>query len=81
MEEQDGLDMLDLERSAGWQTLLRYINEEIQTEYRKQKDIDLSGTLQEIATEYITITKKIEGMERVLSLVEEIKHRRERLIK
>lgn len=73
--------MLDLERSAGWQTLLRYINEEIQTEYRKQKDIDLSGTLQEIATEYITITKKIEGMERVLSLVEEIKHRRERLIK
>lgn len=75
---QDGLAVMDLERSEGWNVLRSKIESELKACAEEQRAIETKGRpLQEIATDYISVTQKINGLTRVLEMVEEIKERKE----
>lgn len=75
---REGLAVIELERSEGWDVLKRRIDSEIAATIEEQRSIETKGRpLQEIATDYISATQKINGLNRVLEIVNEIKERKE----
>lgn len=70
---QDGLDILELERSPGWQKVKAKLAQEI-AELQEQKDIDIAGKSAEtVGMEYVAICRRQEGLNRTLEIVEEFK--------
>jgi hypothetical protein len=77
LAQEEGLSIIELERSEGWTILSKRIREEMDALVIEQRGIELSGRqLQEIATDYIRITQKLNGLARVFEIVEEIKERK-----
>jgi len=76
---EQGLAIQELQRSEGWVLLEGKIRSEIESAMQEQRQIELSGrNLQEIATDYISITQKINGLSRVLEMVNEYLERMSR---
>lgn len=74
----EGIAIMDLERSEGWDVLKKRIESELAACIEEQRAIELKGRpLQEIATDYISVTQKINGLTRVFEIVSEIKERKE----
>jgi hypothetical protein len=77
-DREEGLAVMELERSEGWNVLKRHIESELASCTEEQRAIELKGRpLQEIATDYISVTQKINGLTRVFEIVNEIKERKE----
>lgn len=73
-----GLAVLELERSSGWAAVRNRIEAEVSQCVEEQRLIEIRGrALQDIATDFISITQKINGLRRVLEIIEEIKEERQ----
>lgn len=75
---EDGLAIQDLERSQGWQIIKARIDEETQATLADLRRIELdSRSLSDIGSEYIARIQRINGLERVLEIITEIKEKHE----
>lgn len=73
---EDGLDIQELERQPGWQKVKAQIQEEVRATLQDLRHINLEGrSLESIGSEYIARIQRINGLERVLEIVEETKER------
>lgn len=71
------IEILDLEKMAGWHTYQERIRKEIEMEWENLRGIKIEGrTREDIASDYITIIQKINGLKRALEIPEEIKEGR-----
>lgn len=79
---EDGLAIQDLERSQGWQIIKARIEEESQATLVDLRRIELEGrSLSDIGSDYISRIQRINGLERVLEIVTEIKEKHEEAIR
>ncbi len=79
---EDGLAIQDLERSQGWQLVKARIEEESQATLVDLRRIELDGrSLSDIGSDYISRIQRINGLERVLEIVTEIKEKHEEAIR
>lgn len=75
---EDGLAIQELERTEGWAIIKRKIEEETQATLADLRRIDLEGrALSDIGSDYIARIQRINGLERVLEIVTEIKEKHE----
>lgn len=75
---EDGLAIQDLERSQGWKIIKARIDEETQATLADLRRIELDGrSLGDIGSDYIARIQRINGLERVLEIVTEIKEKHE----
>lgn len=80
-EIEEGIAIAELKRSEGWQVLMGHVQAEIAKCVADQRAIEISGRpLQEIATDYISVTQRINGLNRVLEIANEIEERKERAV-
>jgi len=71
---EEGLAIIELERQEGWNMLVNKIKNESLQLFKDMKRIELEGrSLSDIGSEYVSIIQKANGLERVLTIVEEIK--------
>lgn len=75
---EDGLAIQDLERTPGWKIIKAKIEEESQATLADLRRIELEGrSLGDIGSDYIARIQRINGLERVLEIVTEIKEAHE----
>lgn len=75
---EEGLAIQDLERSEGWALVKARIEEEAQATLVDLRRIDLDGrSLADVGSDYIARIQRINGLERVLEIVTEIKEKHE----
>lgn len=75
---EEGLAIQELERGQGWQIIKARIAEEAQGTLADLRRIDLEGrALSDIGSDYIARIQRINGLERVLEIVTEIKEKHE----
>jgi hypothetical protein len=75
-KQSEGLAINELKRSEGWQIIERRIREEIASTLTELRRIDLDKrTLESVGSEYISKIERINGLERVLEIVQEIEDR------
>jgi len=73
---ENGLAIQDLERSLGWQIVKARINEEAQATLVDLRRIELEGrSLSDIGSDYISRIQRINGLERVLEIITEIREK------
>lgn len=71
---EEGLAIQDLERTEGWAIIKAKIVEESQATLADLRRIELEGrSLGDIGSDYIARIQRINGLERVLEIVTEIK--------
>lgn len=71
---ENGLAIQELERTEGWKVIKQKIEEEAQATLADLRRIDLEGrALSDIGSDYIARIQRINGLERVLEIVTEIK--------
>lgn len=71
---ENGLAIQELERTEGWRIIRQKIEEETQATLADLRRIDLEGrALSDIGSDYIARIQRINGLERVLEIVTEIK--------
>lgn len=69
---QDGLDIQEMVRQPGWQKLKARIKAEQDTLLAELRRIDLEGrSLESVGSDYIGRIQRINGLDRVLEMVEE----------
>ncbi len=72
--DQAKVDILDVEKMAGWKLFQQKIMEERNREIENIRRIEIEGrTLQDVGAEYVRIVQKINGLSRALEIPEEIK--------
>ena len=75
---EDGQAIQELERTEGWKLIRSKIEEESQATLADLRRIDLEGrALSDIGSDYIARIQRINGLERVLEIVTEIKEKHE----
>lgn len=75
---EEGLAIQELERTEGWRLIKSRIEEETQATLADLRRIDLEGrALSDIGSDYIARIQRINGLERVLEIVTEIKEKHE----
>ena len=78
---EDGLNIIELERQPGWDTLRSKIEEEQRATLEDLRRIDLEGrSLTDIGSDYIARIQRINGLGRVLEIVNEIKEEHDKAI-
>jgi len=70
---QDGLDIIELERSAGWAKAKAKLTQQIE-ELESQSKIDVDGkTAEQVGMEYVRIQERLSGLRRILEIIIEFK--------
>lgn len=73
---EEALAIMELEKTEGWQILKERIESEEKSAMRELRRIELEGrSLESIGSDYIANIQRINGLNRVLEIVEEIKER------
>lgn len=73
---EQGLAIQELERSDGWQIVKAVIEEEQHSTLIDLRRIELEGrSLSDIGSDYIARIQRINGLGRVLEIIEEIKEK------
>ena len=73
---ENGLAIQDLERSLGWQIVKERIIEETRATLVDLRRIELDGrSLSDIGSDYISRIQRINGLERVLEIITEIREK------
>lgn len=71
--QQDALDIVEMQRTRGWEILRAKIEEESRATLDDLRRIDLEGRpLHDIGSDYVSRIQRINGLERVLEIVTEI---------
>lgn len=72
--DQDRVDILDIEKMAGWKLYQQRVIEEKDREVQNLRNIEIEDrTLQDIGADYVRSIQKINGLMRALEIPEEIK--------
>lgn len=75
---ENGLAIQELERTEGWKLIRSKIEEESQATLADLRRLELEGrSLSDIGSDYIARIQRINGLERVLEIVTEIKEKYE----
>ena len=70
---QDGLDIIELERSAGWVKAKAKLTQQIE-ELESQSEIDIEGkSAEQVGMEYVRIQERLSGLRRILEIITEFK--------
>jgi len=78
---EEGEMIQELERCQGWTIITSRIKEEVLQCLHELRQIDLDGrSLENIGSEYISRIQKVNGLERVLEIVNEIKEAHEQAL-
>jgi len=73
---EEGLAIQELERSDGWAIVASRIHEEVQSTLADLRRLDLEGrSLEAIGSDYIARIERMNGLERVLEIITEIKEK------
>lgn len=79
---QDGLDIQEMVRQPGWAKLKARIKAEQETLLMELRRIELEGrSLENVGADYIARIQRINGLDRVLEMVEEALEEYEQTIK
>jgi len=77
--DKEYIAILDMQKMEGWKIYQQRVREEIDMATIQLQDIRREGrTLQDIASEYVTLIERINGLSRALSIAEDIKERAQR---
>jgi len=72
--KQEHIDILDMEKMAGYHLLRERIQREIDRAVDELRIIERDGrTLQDIGSEYVSLVERINGLNRALDIPGEIK--------